>query len=192
VPSDPDIDHLHWLVKSRYEIQETLLALYRNIKLIPPERLNLLYDRENRVIDHLVAAAFSLWRAVFLAETTRDWHEVRKHQIDFLLSVVTNNAITYSDDKKNRAWTVGYYLSDAKMRLAVAADLMREAMQISHSLAAMIKWVSATGQSTIETQIEWILAHALLRIIFNSLNPSTPLPTVEIPPLPEALKTQMQ
>jgi hypothetical protein len=36
---------------------------------------------------------------------------VFESQKEFLASVVVDNIIiTYGDDKKNRAWTVGYYL----------------------------------------------------------------------------------
>ena len=35
----------------------------------------------------------------------------------FLFRIVTDNTISYQDDKTNNAWTVGYYLDNADMRL---------------------------------------------------------------------------
>jgi hypothetical protein len=35
---------------------------------------------KNYILDHLIAAAFSLWRAVFLSETDREMGEIYKSQ----------------------------------------------------------------------------------------------------------------
>jgi hypothetical protein len=79
-PKD-EIEHMQWLIKHRSEIQLTLLALYEYVHM--PHIANPTLHHP-LLIDHLVAAAFSLWRAVFLAETERDWETISKGQKDFL------------------------------------------------------------------------------------------------------------
>jgi hypothetical protein len=51
------------------------------------------------LLDLLIGAAFSLGRAVFLAETVRDVLS----QEEFLRKVITDKAITSADDRDNRA-----------------------------------------------------------------------------------------
>ena len=117
---EPEIEHLEWLVERRTEVQRSLLALYKYVRSIRNGPENII---DTRILNHLIAAAFSLWRAVFLSETGRDWKSVLEGQKEFLASVVSDNAITYGDDKRNRAWTVGYYLENAKLQLAAACHL---------------------------------------------------------------------
>lgn len=70
----------------------------------------------------MIAAAFSLWRAVFLAEAFRDIETIHRSQEAFLEKLITDNAIGFSDDKVNRHWTVEYYLENAKLRLGRIAQ----------------------------------------------------------------------
>ncbi len=113
----PDEGHLAWAIDQRAEIQRTLLVLYGFVRHSSPDSL----DHDTRyLLDLLIGAAFSLWRAVFLAETFRDVVQVHQSQEAFLLKVITDNAITFADDKANRRWTVEYYLENAKFRLARA------------------------------------------------------------------------
>jgi hypothetical protein len=164
----PDVDHLEWAIDRRTEIQHTLLALYKIATSGNPMHHPIL-------LDHLIAAAFSLWRAVFLAETDRDWKSRTKGQADFLAKVVSDNSITYADDKSTRAWTVGYYLENAKLRLIAAYPLSsanRDGRDIRDYL-----WAQGTYTET--TRLEWEAVHIELRKILNAL-PSIhklPLPT---------------
>jgi hypothetical protein len=79
-PTEPDLKHLEWLVDRRSDIQHTLLALYNYVRGF--------HFGHPILIDHLVAAAFSLWRAVFLAGTSRDWVPVSTGQKKFLLDII--------------------------------------------------------------------------------------------------------
>jgi hypothetical protein len=127
----PDLSHLAWALEQRVEIQRTLLELYRFVRANTPEALRSTPSGEYdfvkpMLLDHLIAAGFSLWRAVFLSESDRDFVLIYKSQEKFLENVLTNNVITYTDDKTNRAWTVSYYLENAKHRLAAAMNLAEE------------------------------------------------------------------
>jgi hypothetical protein len=115
----PDIEHLRWAVNQRAEIQHTLLALYEYVRRTHSKAGYA--DTKVYLLDHLIGAAFSLWRAVFLAETYRTDEGIRESQETFLAKVISDNSITFGDDKINRAWTVGYYLDDAKLRIERAS-----------------------------------------------------------------------
>jgi hypothetical protein len=107
------LQHLEWLVKSRADVQETLLTLYKYVATPA--------FGHPALTDYIIYAAFSLWRAVFLAESDRDWEAMFKGQKEFLAKLVEDNTITYTDDKNNRAWTVGFYLNAAKCNIEAAA-----------------------------------------------------------------------
>src|SRR5262245_51262609 len=102
----PDLGHLAWALDQRVEIQRTLLDLYDFVRANTSEKLRSTpsgeYDFVKPILlDHLIAAGFSLWRAIFLSESDRDFVAIHKSQEKFLESVLTNNAITYTDDKNN-------------------------------------------------------------------------------------------
>ena len=65
----------------------------------------------------LLAAAFSLWRAAFLADPTRKWEDIYTHATRFFDLLIKDNAINYPQDQANRAYSAGYYLNNAKFRL---------------------------------------------------------------------------
>ena len=73
----------------------------------------------------LTGAAFSLWRAVFLAPQgptgTEDMIgngiKFIGNGIKFLDKVLRDNSISYGDEKKRRDWSFGYYLNSARFRL---------------------------------------------------------------------------
>jgi hypothetical protein len=111
----PDPRHLAWAIEQRAEIQRTLLALYEFVRCHPASAID---TWDKYLLDSLVGAAFSLWRAAFLAETLREDAKIHESQEAFLEKLITDNSITFGDDKINRHWTVGYYLENAKYRLA--------------------------------------------------------------------------
>src|SRR5262245_16163107 len=108
--SDPE--HLAWAINERAEVQRTLLGLYEFVSNRSPDSIPVVPDQH--ILNHLIGAAFSLWRAVFLADTFRDHVSVHRDQRAFLDKVISDNAITFADDKNNRHWTVDYYLENAK------------------------------------------------------------------------------
>jgi hypothetical protein len=161
---EPDTTHLKWLVEKRSDIQRTLLVLYEYVRSDQPRD-----PVAVRILDHLIAAAFSLWRAVFLAETDRDWQSVFESQRAFLASVVTDNAITYQDDKRNRAWTVGYYLENAKLRLGAAHQIANaHSKYIPPKVPELLR---LTGSEPVLTRYEWESVHSALCLVINALSP---------------------
>jgi hypothetical protein len=93
---------------------------------------------------------------------------VFESQKEFLASVVVDNIIiTYGDDKKNRAWTVGYYLQNAKLRLAAAYELSLAHKGESSPIG---EWLKRAGHDVELTPYEWESAHAILRILFNTVD----------------------
>jgi hypothetical protein len=134
-------------------------------------------------LDHLIAAGFSLWRAVFLSESDRDFIAIHKGQEKFLESVLTNNAITFADDKTNRAWTVSYYLENAKHRLAAAQALTEEYLK-DKSRDRILPLLRLRGTRDVAlTRYEWECVHAAMRLIVKILNPDSKLPLLQ-PNLP--------
>jgi hypothetical protein len=117
--SDPDLSDLRWLVDRRNKIQSCLLQLYERI-----ERTAVEPDKQHSLIlQLLLGAAFSLWRAVFLAGSGRELNAVDSHAKEFLQTLIKDNAINYPQDQKTRSWSVGYYLNNAHLRLQVAYQM---------------------------------------------------------------------
>ena len=112
--SKPDFDHLKWAIDKRADIQRTLLALYTYVRRRPVKNIKPI---DVDLLDDIIGAAFSLWRAVFLVDTLREQTIVHNSQENFLAKVISDNSITFNDDKIDRHWTVGYYLENAKLRL---------------------------------------------------------------------------
>lgn len=148
-----NLDHLKWLVERRFDIQRTLIALYENVPASG--------DAAD-YMDDFIASAFSLWRAVFLAEVDRDWESVSKGQRDFLAKVIADNAISYADDKSTRAWSVAYYLDNAKFRLdGPSQDLFQESPNLTFR--------HTTHGAASVTRDEWDSVHDYLRVLINKV-----------------------
>jgi hypothetical protein len=115
-------DNLAWLVEQRSENQALLLDLCT----FGREKSQQLVQSESaRTIFHLlVGAAFSLWRAVFLAERETDPKVLLDQSQTFLETLVADNAIGYYQDKKMQAWSAGYYLNNAYFRLAEVIEVL--------------------------------------------------------------------
>ncbi len=181
----PDEEHLAWAIDQRAEVQHTLRALYGFVRHHPPASLAL---DPKYLLDHLIGAAFSLWRAVFLADTFRDDIRIHQSQEAFLLKVITDNAITFADDKANRHWTVEYYLENAKFRLASAIAYAdhHKGTRLTERLMPFLRLRGMRGAEL--TRYEWESAHYALRKLFKVIAPDTDLeaksPTL---PKPEGL-----
>jgi hypothetical protein len=184
----PDLGHLAWALEHRIEIQRTLLELYEFVRANTSESLRARPSGEYdfvkpMLLDHLIAAGFSLWRAVFLSESDRDFISIRLGQEKFLESVLTNNAITYNDDKANRAWTVSYYLENAKHRLAAAQGLAEHYLG-DKQRDKILSLLRLTGTKDVAlTRYEWECVHSAMRVVLKILNPDSKLPLSQ-PKLP--------
>lgn len=168
----PDVEHLKWAIDQRAKVQHTLLALYSYVSAIAPDEP---WSAKEEVIDALIAAAFALWRAVFLAEEPRTDQNRRKAQRDFLATVVSTNTITFSDDRRSSAWSVGFYMATASTRIISAAGLMDNMNENKDGQAifSYMRWYS--DHLPFYTRREWEGLHAALRVLFNLLSPDTPL-----------------
>jgi hypothetical protein len=178
---------LEWAIEKRAKIQETILALYRYAKSQPPEGPGF---PASYLLDHLSAAAFSLWRAAFLTDGSRDPISVHEEQTSFLATVLNTNAINFSDDRKYQAWAVSFYLENAKNRLSYAVAVADEYLK-AKTTAIVMPMLRFQGTSAREkdkgdrtlTRYEWECAHGALRILLKILDPTCGLP-VEDPKIP--------
>jgi hypothetical protein len=101
-----------WLVVSRNKIQQLLLAQESHAKGTTEDEL--------RRWQLALGAAFSLWRAVFLAwqdDLARTFDVTKPDSLAYLRKVIDTNAIAFSDDVTARHWASGYYLNNARYRL---------------------------------------------------------------------------
>ncbi len=186
----PNTAHLKWAIEQRAEIQFTLLALYDYMRSQPegcfPDWFQELFQ------DHLIAAGFSLWRAVFLGDKPRDLKPVLDAQKAFLAKVLSTNAITFADDQKNSPWAVTFYLENARLRLLEARGLALELRRTVDSMALptpsldlvdyglVERLVLYRGRRVLDLQYQWELAHSALRRLFRVLEPTTTLPVKDL------------
>ena len=110
----PSSTHLEWVIDSRARNNRAALSLLLTFEAYPDQISEAPYDG---YAQQLVAIAFSLWRAAFLADRS----PLREDRIDaaeqFLRRMLADNAIGYSQDVEWRDWTFNYYTQDAKLRL---------------------------------------------------------------------------
>jgi len=180
----PDIAYLEWAILQRSNIQRTLLVLYdlaRRSSLEggwPIKEANSIFI-EPYAFDHFIAAAFSLWRAVFLTDTDRSWSITRKHQEEFLEKLLTTNAIAFADDYKLRAWTVRFYLEAAKARLVIANGFIGHYLP-DRQLPSVEPLLRVSGEEPSQTRYEWEALHRALRILMKVLDPQIELSIDEL------------
>lgn len=180
----PDLGHLAWALEQRMLIQRTLLELYEFVRSNTSESMHLgpngQYDFvKPMLLDHLIAAGFSLWRAVFLSESDRDFISIYESQEKFLESVLTNNAINFADDRNNRAWTVSYYLENAKHRLAAAQNLA-EIYLNNRQRDRVLSLLRLKGENDVRmTRYEWECVHCAMRVVLKNLHPGSKLPDLQ-------------
>jgi hypothetical protein len=65
----------------------------------------------------MVSVCFSLWRAAFLSDKTGKRSAVVDDAKTFLGKMLTDNAITYPQDRTTREWTFNYYAINAELIL---------------------------------------------------------------------------
>jgi len=106
-----------WLVEARNAVQSLMLGLYETFSATLE-----LADKDAMRERHLqLGAAFSLWRAVFLIrpdDAGRKLEEIDSDARSFLERVIDTNMITFGDDLRWGVWSGGYYLNNARDRIA--------------------------------------------------------------------------
>jgi hypothetical protein len=146
-----------WLVEQRCEIQRTSVRLLKLMK-------------ENDLANHecsdaallMVGAAFSLWRAIFLAHINRTRERNVGKAKEFLEKFVRQNAITFPDDLKFQLWSFGYYLNNCRYRLKpIWSNLGMDKRDIS--------WVDDPLPPDADAKVEWTKHHDALRRALESL-----------------------
>ena len=104
---------------------------------------------------------------------------------------ITDNAITFADDKANRDWTVEYYLENTKFRLerAISYADHHKNLKLTGELMRFLRLKGTLGAEL--TRYEWESAHYVLRALFKVIAPDTELiatpPTPSQPKDPDAL-----
>jgi hypothetical protein len=172
----PDLQYLDWQVESRWQIQKLLLELYGFIREHSGE-LDEAWKRD--LFDSVCSGAFSLWRAIFLTETSRDWESASPALESFLSSLVADNSITYQDDKRNRAWSVGYYMENAALRLSHMVHLLKETGNVPEDAGPILPGHSA--QTAFGSQQEWFMLFRAMQYYFGVVNRRYPNPYRDLP-----------
>ena len=97
----------------------------------------------------MTSIAFSLWRAVFLSDTTGKSEDERADLRRFLISLISDNSIQYVTDKNSRNWSFRYYLDNATLRLRRLAienpDLLKMDMAAKAATPDKDEWIEAQG-----------------------------------------------
>ena len=103
---DTSAEHLSWLVESRSDNQRATLQLYSVLKSDPESLLGDIVLQE--AAQELTAVAFSLWRAVFLADVTGVEEQPTADAERFLANLIAHNTVAYTQDRNAREWTFRY------------------------------------------------------------------------------------
>lgn len=108
-------EHFSWLVEGRSANQQSTLTLY---EIINGNEYKFNGNAELlEAAQELTGAAFSLWRSVFLSDTSGEFEEQFADLQKFLVSLISDNTILYVTDKNARNWSFRYYLDNAVHRL---------------------------------------------------------------------------
>jgi hypothetical protein len=107
---------LRALIKNRADVQTIALDLST---LIVGNEESIGNDAIYKSIVTLcIGATFSLWRAVPLVHERKSPVANVKVGREYLDEIVNHNAITYGVDTRSRDWAFGYYLNNARFRIA--------------------------------------------------------------------------
>lgn len=148
--ADQTPEHFGWLVEGRSANQRSTLELY---KLIDTNERALNGNAELfEAAQELTGIAFSLWRAVFLSDTTGEYADQMADLRKFLISLISDNTILYITDKNARNWSFRYYLDNAVHRLRKLSrgrlELVTEGELSRESATEKEEWQAA--QSALE------------------------------------------
>jgi hypothetical protein len=167
-----DTAHLTWVIDQRAKIQHTLLALYTYLNETGAQDS---HAPEAVALNDLIAAAFSLWRAIFLTELERTDKNHHQAQVRFLKKVITTNAIAFQDDLNSSTWSLGFYMENAMHRV-LAAHVNVQQVRKDAFFDKAIQNMVAYGDNTVKrTRHEWTGIHKALRETFRLLNPASTL-----------------
>lgn len=108
--SPKKLQSLKWAVKHRHQNQECAIKLFELLTHYPKQ---IQQGDYGLFCQGLVSVTFSLWRAAFLADKSGDKDKALTTAIQFLETVIADNAITYAYDKQQREWTFSYYANNA-------------------------------------------------------------------------------
>jgi hypothetical protein len=160
---ESDETYMTWLVEARTHIQRMLLHLFNLTKLFP----GIAKKHDDLIfLDLAVGAAFSLWRAVFLGDTPRDLSSRLDALKKFLDKAIMDNAVLYPDEKANRAWVVGYYLTNAKLRVLALASIEPKQNTAQYK-RYMLRLSLEGGSRDAETRAEWEWAFMALQLALH-------------------------
>jgi hypothetical protein len=118
-----NLEHLEWAIQSRAKNQKSCLKL---LVLLENHADFWNAKKASKAAQDLIAVAFSLWRAAFLAEKSGKRSEVFAHGRDLLEKVIEDNAISYLQDKNSREWTFNYYTKNARSSLTLLSKYWEE------------------------------------------------------------------
>src|SRR5438128_1496600 len=114
------LEHLTWLVESRYANQSAAVRLFN---LLETHLTKVRSKRFSTTSQRMVSVCFSLWRAAFLSDKTGKRSAVVDDAKTFLGKMLTDNAITYPQDRSTREWTFNYYMvNEESILLKLAVD----------------------------------------------------------------------
>ena len=145
---------MEWLIGERTRVQisaSKLLDLIQN----NADRFSGDTNAEN-VAGLMIGAAFSLWRAVFLAPKRPTANiEMIGQGSRFLEKFLRDNSISYGDEKKNRQWSFGYYLNSARFRLLDAKTIQCEYPGYPFGWGPEYDWLKETRGMDKDIGEEW-------------------------------------
>jgi hypothetical protein len=113
-------DSPEWLVPARDNIQRALSRIKELLAALPPATEAVHASLDEGLLNMMLGAAFSLWRTVFHAGHQYDQGTAVSTAREFVDDVVRNDAAIYTSELS--AWLLGYYLSDARLRLGEAVE----------------------------------------------------------------------
>lgn len=142
-PETPSHEHLEWLIESRATNQRSSLLLHALLN----EHFEDLHQSstKSKKVQLLTAVCFSLWRAAFLADKTGIREETLDDARTFLGKMLSDNAITYPQDRTSREWTFNYYMNSAKNFLL---DLSKSWPTVADTLSAERQAEKGTSASS--------------------------------------------
>ena len=133
----PNLDFLSELVIQRNDTQNILFELLR---LVVDHR-EIAGDLEiNSIFQLTVGAAFSLWRAIVLADRPFEPFGALSDAKELLNRVVSFNAVLFPDEKETRQWMGGYYVSNIEFRLKNISDTYGAILNIKELTQFTDKW----------------------------------------------------
>lgn len=173
------IDHpkpdYKWQVESRASILRLMLELVTVAEGHPEFRKP---EDSNRATYALfVGAVFSLWRGAFLVDAVRESDSIVDSAQEMMKKVLSDNSISFQDDRRMRSWMGGYYLNNAKYRIARIVEKLGLSPGSHPALQAFEEFRRTTFDSVKESQLCWTIYYAALEQAFSLFKEAVPLPT---------------